>query len=153
MWGRCADFAGSDGVMEVLCTRLQRRGVMLPPMTILTLHEGGEQHRMNQFRHVPFNRGEWRTGHARFTAWSPTVKIVGELEARPDQLVDAPYLDPDGTELWCANTEIGDARVTIYKRAGPFWREHKQLVGRGTAHFETGSRSRSPAVERVHTLA
>ncbi len=153
LWGHCADFAGSDGVMEVIGARLQRRGMLLPPLTILTLREGGETYRLNQFRHVPFNRGTWSTGRARFTAWSPTVKIVGELDARPEQLVDAPYEDPDGTAVWCANTEIGDARVTIYKRSGPFWREHKKLVARGTAHFETGSRTRSPAVERVHTLA
>jgi len=153
MWGRCAGFAGSDAVIEVLSTRLQRHGVMLPPMTILTLREGGEEYRLNQFRHVALNRGTWETGRARFSAWSPTVKIVGELDARPEQLVDAPYLDPDGTELWCANTEIGDARVTVYKRSGVVWREHKTLVGRGTAHFETGGRTRSLAVERVHTLA
>ena len=153
MWGRCADFTGSDGVLEVLCTRLERRGVRLPPMTILTLREGGERHELNQFRHVPLNKGQWRTGWARFVAWSPTVKIVGALDALPEHLIDAPYLDPDGTEVWCANTEIGDARVTIFKRSGPFWRKHRQLVGRGTAHFETGGRTRSPQVERVHTLA
>jgi hypothetical protein len=75
------------------------------------------------------------------------------MSARPEQIIDAPYVDPDGTPVWCANTEIGDARVTIYKRSGLAWREHKQLVARGTAHFESGSRSRSPAVERVHVRA
>jgi hypothetical protein len=152
MWGHCHDFGDDDGLMEVLCTRLQRRGFTLPPLTILSLHEGGEHHRLNQFRHVVLNRGQWRSGLARFTAYGPSVKIVGELTCRPDQLVNAPYVDPDGQDLWCANTEIGDARLEIFRRGLFGWRAHKVLVGRGTAHFETGSRERDPSIQAIHRL-
>lgn len=149
MWGRCAQFEGSDAVLEVLCTRLQRRGILLPPLTICTLWENGRKHRLNQFRHTLVNRGSWRTGHAAFTAWSPRVRLACELTARDAQLIDAPYVDPDGTKVWCQNTEIGDARLTLRVRGEPV----RELVGRGTAHFETGGRERAPQVERVHVRA
>ena len=97
-------------------------------------------------------RGRWADGTVTFTAWSPTVKVEGELTCRPDQMVLAPYLDPDGTEVFCANTEIGDARVTVYRRAGLSWREHRTLEASRRAHFELGGRVRDPAVTREHRL-
>jgi hypothetical protein len=152
-WGRCAEFAGApDALLELLGVRLQRRGTTLPPMTLVCLDLDGEQYRFNQFRHVVRNRSTWGNGHVTFSAWSPTVKIEGELSATPDQFVTAPYLDPDGTEVFCANTEIGDARVTVYKRAGFGWREHRTLEGKRRAHFELGARVRDPAVTHEHTL-
>ncbi len=152
-WARCAEFAGApDGLLELLGTRLQRRGVTLPPMTIVALDLDGEQHRFNQFRHVPMNRSTWTTGRVTFTAWSPLVKIEGELVCAPEQMVNAPYLDPDGTEVFCVNTEIGDARLVVYKRSGTTWREHRRLEGRRRAHFEIGSRTRDAQVTRPHAL-
>ena len=150
-WGRCAEFAGApDAILEITAVKLQRRGVMLPKMTLVSLELDGESYRLNQFRHVTVNRASWRTGHVEFTAWSPTVKIVGTLSCTPDQLVTAPYEDPDGTRVYCANTEIGDAVVTVYKRDGLRWREHRRLDGRRRAHFETGAREPDPAVTRMH---
>ena len=80
------------------------------------------------------------------------MKIEGELSCAPEQMVSAPYLDPDGTEVFCANTEIGNARLTVYRRAGLGWREHRRLAATHRAHFELGSRVRDPAVTREHTL-
>jgi hypothetical protein len=152
-WGRCAEFAGApDALLEILAVRLQRGGTTLPPMTLVCLDLDGEQYRLNQFRHVVANRGTWAHGQVTFSAWSPTVKIEGELSAAPDCFVSAPYLDPDGTEVFCANTEIGDARVTVYRRSGLGWREHRTIEGKRRAHFELGARVRDPAVTREHTL-
>lgn len=152
-WARCAEFTGApDGHLELLGVRLQRRELTLPPMTLVCLDLDGERHRMNQFRHVPMNRATWRVGQVTFTGWSPTVKVEGELTCTPEQMVNAPYFDPDGTELYCANTEIGDARLTVYRRSGMRWVEDRRLESRGRAHFEIGSRARDPDVARPHVL-
>jgi len=152
-WGRCADFDGApDGLLELLGVRLQRHGLTTPPMMLVSLDLDGERHRMNQFRHVAVNRGRWTTGHVSFVAYSPNLKVEGELACSPEQMVNAPYLDPDGTEVFCVNTEIGDARVTVYRRVGARWREHRRLEGRRRAHFEIGGRTRDPDVARPHAL-
>jgi hypothetical protein len=151
-WGHCGDFNGANAVLELLGSRLHRRGVTLPTLFIANLELDGERFQLNQFRHAVVNRCEWDIGGMTFSAWSPTVKLEGELSCAPEKLINCPYVDPDGTELWCANTEIGDARVTVYKRAGLGWREHRRLVSNGRAHFEHGQRTRDPRVTREHIL-
>lgn len=150
-WGRCADFAGAPGaLLEVLGVRLLRRGLTLPPLMLVNLELDGERYQLNGFRHLLRNRGTWRTGAITFSARSAAVKIEGELTCTPEQLVNAPYIDPDGTQVWCANTEIGDARVVVYERNGLGWRETRRLDGTRRAHFETGGRERDPSVTREH---
>jgi hypothetical protein len=152
-WGRCAELAGApDGLLELLGVRLHRGGVTLPPMMMVALDLDGERHRFTQFRHVAVNRGSWRGGDVTFSAWSPTVKLRGELSCAADSMIVAPYVDPDGTALFCANTEVGDARLTVWKRGGMGWREHRRLEGKRRAHFELGQRMRDPAVVREHVL-
>ncbi len=151
-WGRCAELGTSDGVLEMFSGRLQRRGITLPATTLVTLDLEGERYRWNQFRHVLRNRGSWQLGLTKFSAWSPFAKLEGELSCRPDQMVNAPYLDPDGTEVFCANTEIGDAKITLWRRHGLRWVLHRTLEGRGRAHFEIGGRERAVAVTHDHRL-
>ena len=150
-WGRCAELAGAPGaVLELLGVRLKRGAITLPPLVLLALDLDGEHYRMNQFRHVVRNRATWRGSRVTFEAFGGGIKIAGELACAPARMVSAPYLDPDGTRVFCANTEIGDARIAISKRAGFGWREIRALEGLGTAHFEVGGRTRDPAVEREH---
>ncbi len=152
-WARCAEFADApDGVLELLGVKLQRRGVTLPTLVVATLDLDGERHQFNQFRHTLGNRGTWRTGRAEFTLKNATTKVEGEFVCSHHQLVEAPYLDPDGTRVYCANTEIGDARLVISKRAGFGWREVRRLESAGRAHFETGGRERDRAVVHEHVL-
>jgi hypothetical protein len=153
VWGHCNDFAGApDAILEILGTRLHRRGRTSPPLFMLCLDLDGEQYRLNQFRHLAKNRASWQTGRVTFSAWSPMVRIEGEMSCEPDRMVNAPYVDPDGQELYCANTEVGNARVTVYQRSGLGWREHRTLEATRRAHFEMGGRTRDPAVTREHVL-
>ena len=155
-WGRCADFTGApDGLVEILGARIHRRGITLPTLFMLSLDLDGEHHRLNKARHLAVNRATWQTQRVAFSAQSATVKIEGEMTCTPEQMVNAPYLDPDGTEVFCANTEIGDARLVISRRSPlvPWrWREDRRLEGLGRAHFEVGGRVRDPSVTRPHTL-
>ena len=152
-WGRCAELTGApDALLEVYLGKLERRGVVLPPVSLVVLWLDGKRHELNQFRHLAGNRGKWGEHRMAFTAWSPTLKIEGEMSAPADSFVMAPYEDPDGTDVFCANTEIGDATVTVYERAGFAWREYRRLEAHGRAHFELGGRTRDPSVVREHVL-
>jgi hypothetical protein len=152
-WGHCNAFEGRPGAaLETLTARLERRGVVLPPLTVLTLHLDGETHRMNRVRSIPFNRGSWDTGLYRFSAAGARIRIEGEYRCRPEQMVVAEYADPDGEPSYCSNTEVADLRVTVYERSSPLgaWRERERLLAPRTGHFEIGGRERDPAVEKDH---
>ena len=150
-WGHCNAFDGKPGAaFEALTVRLRRGNVTLPPLTILGLVLDGEDLLFNQFRHTPTNRGEMGTGFYRFRAWRPNVRLEGEFSARPEDMVVAPYVDPDGAPSYCSNTEIGDLRLTVYRRSGTRWREAARLTAPRRGHFEVGSREPDPAVVTDH---
>lgn len=152
-WAHCTDFEGvGDGMFELIGAKLRRGPITTPNLVMVSLDFDGEQHRLNQYRHIVLGRGSWRTGRIELTARSLDVKIEAVLSCRPEQLVMAPYLDPDGTEAFCANTEIGDATITVSRRRGLGWKEYRRLEARGRMHFETGGPVRDPAVARPHVL-
>ena len=148
-WAHIADFAGTNALLELLAVRLAPK---VPPLVMARMMLDGEQHELNQFRHVARNRATWSGSRVEFEARSTWMKVEGELWCKPDDMVVAPYLDPDGTEVFCSNTEIGDARLRIYRRSGLRWREIHTLEAKKRAHFELGSRVRDPAVTREHIL-
>jgi len=147
-WGRCTFRDRPDAVVEALTTRLRRRGVTLPPLTIVSVRLGDELIAMNQFRHTVLNRGSWDTGRFAFRARNASTRISCELAARPEDMIVAPYEDPDGEPSYCANTEAGVGRMTIWRRRGLRWVEEATLTGR--AHFEVGGRTRDAAVTKDH---
>lgn len=162
-WGRCAEWrGGEDAVLETLSVRLMRRGVKLPPISLTTLILGGKGRRAGEgsaehetIRSVGFwrglrNRAEWRTGRYAFTAEAGDVRLEAEMTAGLERFVVAPYVDPDGQEVFCANTEIGDARVQVWRKAGGVFRKAELLEAAGRAHFETGGRARPEGVARLH---
>lgn len=151
-WGHCNAFQGQPGAaLETLSVQLQRGGRVLPAMTILTLYLDGHAYRWNRFRDVPFTGAEFGTGSYRFRATGLRHRLEGEYTCRPEDMVVAPYEDPDGEPSFCSNTEVADLRLTLFERAGlGRWRERAHLQAPGTGHFEVGSRERDPAVTKDH---
>ena len=152
-WGRCAEFSQApDAWLEALSVRLVRGGVTLPPLTLVSLGIDGEVLQFNQFRHTALNRSTWRTGHYEMTAVGGGAKLRCVLSAPTNHFITAPYRDPDGTSVFCANTEVGDAHLTLWRRAGLGWGNPRELTSTGNAHFETGSAVADPAVPKTHIL-
>ncbi len=150
-WGHCNRFDDHDGAwLESLTVKLRRGGRTLPAMTIPTLHVGGETFAFNQFHNTPFNRAEYGTGYYRFRATGLRARIEGEFSCRTDDMLVAHYHDPDGEPSFCANTTVGDLRVTLFRRSGGRWREAARLVAPRRGHFEVASRQRDAAVVKDH---
>jgi len=152
-WAHCVDFLGApDASLEIIGGKIKRKNFTSPNLLVVALDVDGERYRFNQVRHWVTNRVSWETSRVQFTARSATAKLVGELTCPPERMLNCPYVDPDGSNLWCRNTEIGDAKLTLYRRSGLGWREYRTLSSTGRAHFEIGGRTRDPAVTREHIL-
>jgi hypothetical protein len=152
-WGHATWFADRPGAaLETLTARLRKAGRVLPPLTVLSLHLDGEELAFNRLRHLPGNRGQFGTAHYRFAAAAPLCRLEGEFSCRPEDMILAEYEDPDGDPSYCANTEVGDLRVTVFRRDRPLgrWREAAALFAHRTAHFEVAGRERDPAIGNAH---
>lgn len=143
-WGHCNAFEDEPtAAIECFSVNLERRGVVLPMLTLFSLYYRGKVYRFNQFRHTLLTRGSFETGRYAFSARDHRVKIEGEFRCRTEDLVLATYADPDGEASFCANTEVADLYLSLATRIGPGkWREEATLISRGAAHFETASRQR-----------
>jgi hypothetical protein len=152
-WCHATAFEGGRAALEAVTARLERGGRVLPPLTALTLILDGEELRFTRLRDLPLGRGRFGTAFYRFAAAGALVRIEGECSCRPEDMIMTEYQDPDGEPSYCANTEVGDMRVTVFRRAHPLarWREAAALVAPRTAHFEVASRQRDPAIGNLHT--
>lgn len=153
-WGHCNAFEGRRGAaLETLSARLERRGVLLPPLTVVGLELDGERLAWNGVRHLPLGRGRWSTARYAFQAASPEARIEGEYTCRPEDMILAEYADPDGDPCFCANTEVADLRVRVWRRSllGRF-KEAARLSAPQTGHFEIAARQPDAAITRKHVL-
>jgi hypothetical protein len=153
-WSHCNAFREDPtACVETLTVRLKRLGVVSPPLTFLSLYLGSDVYHFRRFIDLARTRGRWETGLYRFSGVGRHIKIEGEMRCRPEDLVRAQYVDPDGDPSFCHNTEIGDASLTVWTRralAAPFIRLCR-LTSRGTAHFEYAGRIPDGQVLRKHT--
>jgi hypothetical protein len=151
-WGHATDFAGSpDASLEVLTACLDKLGRRLPPLTVLSLALDGERLSWNRFRDTLSTSGKFATGRFQFSGEHRGVRVEGEFSCRPDDMVLAEYEDPDGRAVYCANSEIADLRVTVYRRGrGGRMLEDRRLVAPRAGHFEVGGRERDPAIGKAH---
>jgi hypothetical protein len=152
-WGHCNAFDGRRGAaLETLSVRLKKRGVVTPPLSLVSLYLDGEAFRFTELGHMLVNRGRFGTGQYRFSARGADVRLDGEFRCRPADMVLSEYVDPDGEAVYCANSCVADLEVTVQRRASRFgrWREHARLVAPNAAHFEVAGRTPDPAIEKRH---
>lgn len=153
-WGHCSAFEDRPGAtLEALTVRLRRGGVVLPPLTVVTLYLDGDAYRWNRLVHTPLTRGQYRTTDYQLSAWGPRVRIEASFSCRAADMVATPYPEPaGGAPAWCHNTEVSDARVAVYERGGVTgrWREREVLRAPRRGHFEVGARQRDAAILREH---
>ena len=155
-WSHCNAFNGDRGAaLETLTIRLRRGPVVLPKLTLLSLYLEGESPDKIEFREfytLPLARSEYGTGRYHLVAANAEYKVEAELTCRPEDMLIAEYVDPDGEPAYCHNTECADARVTVYKRS-PFvgrFRALRTLSASRTAHYEWGARAGDPLVKKRH---
>lgn len=155
-WAHCNAFEGDPGAtLEALTIRLRRGPIVLPKLTLLALDLEGDDPSHLAFTHflkLPLARSDYATGRYHLWAVSAQAKVEVELTCRPEDMVLAEYVDPDGDPAFCHNTCSSDARVRIWRRS-PFvgrFREHRTLTAAQTAHWEWGARAGDPLVKKRH---
>lgn len=132
-----------DGYLALVWARPNRLGGHAPPASSIALRASGRELRaagVRGLRSVLWGDGGGQIVH--FSAVLDDVEVEGELTVPPELLTAVTYHDPDGSEVFCANTEVADLRLKLRERSGA-----AQTVRCDAAcGFERGARQRPEGV-------
>jgi hypothetical protein len=141
-WAHCDRFDDApDTVFEGLAARTDIARIPLPTTSLLFLRHEGEDIAFNELRWAFFAKSRYEMPTWAFHAHNESWKIIGGGRTSHDRTVQVRYEDPDGSERFCANSEIADMAMELY-RAGPSgWRHVRSLISIKRAHLEFGRRT------------
>ncbi len=152
-WGHCNAFREDPtACFEIISVRLKRFGLVTPTLTFFSLYLGSEVYHLRHFSDLFRTKSRWETGLYQFSGVSDRFKIEGEMRCRPEDLIQARYTDPDGEAVFCQNSEVANASVTVWNRRSslsPF-KKVCRLTSRNTSHFEYAGRLPDGQVLKRH---
>ncbi len=137
-WAHCSEFADGRAVLEGVAAKAPI-GPIRPTTTFLYLEHKGLDLEFNDLRWALLAKSRYALPTWAFTARTDEWKIVGAARASIEDFVQVAYSDPDGSRRYCANCEIGDLAIEVYRRSKSGWLHDVSLTARGTAHLEFGA--------------
>ncbi len=149
VWAHCNTFVDApDAVFEGLEVQVQLGRWRTPPMRMLYLRTSEIQFFTRRWRTIIQRRGgpsqvwtaeaqlQQSIGRWRFDAIEGNLRLTGELDAEPFQILGACYTDPDGSRRWCHNTKIGRATLQLFRRVGSGWQMVRSLHAQNSCAIE-----------------
>ncbi|HET7483054.1 MAG TPA: hypothetical protein VFK89_09355 [Actinomycetota bacterium] len=137
VWCHCSSFEDGDAVFEGLAATT-RVAFLRPTTTFVFLHYDGEDIAFNELGWALRAKSRYDMPTWAFTARTDVWKIAGAARVAESDLIQLRYEDPDGSSRFCANAEVADLALEVYRRDGAAWRHHGSLTSRGAAHLEFG---------------
>jgi hypothetical protein len=159
VWARCSDLTSAAGApapgvffdgVSVIVTRFGRR---VGPNTPMVGRFGGRELRSTSPPRILGNRSRFTVDGWEFEASDSSLKVVGSVSARREQLAGVTYHDPDGEEAYCYNSETASVRLDVHQRTrrGGEWRPAGTYESKGRCHFEYAQRTPVPELELLTT--
>jgi hypothetical protein len=140
-WAHCPAFEGDEDVALTALTAQGKRGPLTTPFTtFVSVRLNGRWIRLSKVsRKREQTLGAWRVdlGDRHF-------RLTGRVAADPSLIVQARYLDPDGTPRWCHNSEVASSRFVLFERRRGGFEEVASLSSVGTTHAEWAGRTPAP---------
>jgi hypothetical protein len=140
-WAHCAEFEEEpDAIFEGIAAKANLGPLPGPTVTYVYLRYQGQDLVFNDMRSSFTARSRYGLPRWAFSATNDEWKIAGAARARTDRMVQVQYMDPDGSARHCANSEVSDLGIEIYRRDAGGWRHEGSLTTLGRAHLEFGRR-------------
>jgi hypothetical protein len=132
-----------DGYLSLVWARPARLGGRTPPVSSIALRVAGRDLRaggVRGLRRVLWGDGGGELVH--FSARLDDVDVEGEVVVPTSSLTGVTYHDPDGAEVFCANTEVADLRLRLRDRGGAV----TTVTCLAACGFERGARTPQPGI-------
>ncbi len=155
-WAHCNDFRSLEGeprpdtFLDGVSVFVSRFGREIGPSTPVLGRFGGSDFRSTSPLRVLRNPSRFGLTSWAFEATDGGRRIVGEVDARREDLVGVTYHDPDGEKAYCYNSEVASMRLHVWERTGRGaggWTLRDTLVSGGRAHFEYAQREPVPGLD------
>lgn len=138
-WAHCSAFEEEkDAIFEGLAAKTSFGPLPAPTTTFLYLRYRDEDLTFNDLKWALRARSRYELPTWAFTARNEDWKIAGAARATTDRLIQVEYEDPDGSPRFCANSEIADLAIEIYRKDSGRWRHQGSLTSLRNAHLEFG---------------
>jgi hypothetical protein len=142
-WAACSSFQGQEDtgvVVQALVAQGKRGPLTTPFTTFVGLRWKGQWLRFSKVsRRRDSALGAWRIDVA-----DKRYRLTGRVAGDPRYLVQARYIDPEGSERYCHNTEVGSSRFVLFERGEGGFEEVAVLDSVGTTHAEWAGRTPAP---------
>jgi hypothetical protein len=113
-WGHCNAWDdGDDVVLDGFSVRVKTGPVLSPMLTVACVRHHGVHYDLNRVTSLVRNSGSVTPRRWRFHARGARADVQGELWADTEDFVGLFYPNPDGTQLYCLNSKIAHAEVTL----------------------------------------
>lgn len=140
-WAHCSLFDGGEPVVfEAVSAQASFGPIPAPTLTFAYVNLDGEDLLFNDLRSALRARTSYEMPTWAFSMRNDDWKVVGGSRVHPGRLIQLRYTDPDGSHRHCANSEIADLALEIYRRDAGGWRHERSLTAVHTAHLEFGRR-------------
>jgi hypothetical protein len=140
-WAHCTAFDGEDDIVLSAITAQGKRGPFTTPFTtFVSLRVNGRWIRLSRIS----RKREQTLGAWRIDLGDRQYRLTGRVAADPSLMVQARYLDPDGTPRWCHNSEVASSRFVLFERRAGGFDEVASLSSVGTTHAEWAGRTPAP---------
>lgn len=138
-WAHCSNFEqGERAVFEAAAGRTTLGPVPAPTLTFVYLHFRGEDIAFNDLKWALRAKGTYEMPTWAFSARNERWKLVGAARASIDRFVQVHYEDPDAKSHFCANTEVADLALELYRLDDGRWLHVTSLSSIKGAHLEFG---------------
>ena len=136
LWLYCPAFVDAPSArLEAASARLSRRGLLGPwvsPVSWRTPDGARSVTRLGPALRSP------APGVLELRARTPREAVTGRAWCAPETLVGYVYREPDGRELYVAQSDVGSCEVDVLRRASPLgtWQHAARLISRHTTALE-----------------
>ena len=140
-WAHCSEWDRGEGVFEGLSAQAALGPLTAPKSTFVFLRYGGEDIAFNELKWALRAKSEYDLPIWTFTARTDKWKIYGNASTTPERMIQVTYRDPDGSKRYCANSEISDMSIQVFRKTNGHWTHVDTLETKGSAHLEFGRKT------------
>jgi len=151
MWAHCNSFAeDSAAAMELLVALPEKGHPASLDAHVLYARVGGRDYRLLSLLDRSKSKSTAAPGIWKLWAEGALARIEVAIECRPEDLIQATYVDPDDASTHCVATGVASAALQVAHRSDVSkpWVPSEPLLSKGTTHAEWGDLDPNPDVER-----